>query len=141
MSSNNKPPYYEFPYVKFHGRSYPLIPISINNKKNIVNTFALIDSGASFSVFRPDIATALHLPLKSSRSMKMGTPLGGLDIAISAVEMKVGDTKFKTRIGFSKNFTASFNILGREGFFRHFSVCFNEAMKTVIMVPLRGLPK
>ncbi len=135
------PPYYEFPYVKFHGRSYPLIPVCIKNKTFIVNTFALLDSGASFSVFRPDIAKALNLPLKSINSLRMGTPLGRIEIAKSPVEMQVGDTRFRTQIGFSKNFAASFNILGREGFFRRFSICFNEMMKTVIMVPLGGFPK
>jgi len=140
MPSNKKFVHYEFPYVKFHGRSYPLIPIRLKNKKYSVNTFALIDSGASFSVFRPDIAQALHLPIKSINSIRMGTPLGGLEIAISKVEIQVGKTKIQTRIGFSKNFSSSFNILGRDGFFRHFSVCFNEMMKTVIMVPLGSFP-
>jgi Aspartyl protease len=125
--------------VKFHGKSYPLIPITLGKGRRRVNTFALLDSGASISVFRPEIAKALRIPFINKDAVRLGTASGGVDIGIAKVDIQVEQTKFKTKIGFSEHQAASFNILGREGFFHKFSVCFNEMMKTVIMVPLGGL--
>ncbi len=137
--SSEKPSYYEFPYVKFHGRSYPLIPITLRHNRRAVNTFALLDSGASVSVFRPEIARILRLIHVKGAGVRMGTPTGGVDIEMHKVEVVVQKTKFMSKIGFSKKYAASFNIIGREGFFRHFSVCFNEIMRTVVLVPLKGM--
>lgn len=128
--------FYQFPYVRFHGQAYPLIPITLRYKNKGVNTFALLDSGASMSVFRPEIAKALKLPVKSNSNARLTTGTGGVDIGLTKLGVQVGKTKFNARIGFSKNYVASFNILGREGFFHRFSICFNELMRTVVMVPL-----
>ncbi len=140
MKKEQLVPHYNFHYVRFHGKHYPLIPVTLRNGKYRVKTFALIDSGASISVFRPEISKALHLPTKTKANVHLGTANGGVDIVVSKVEIQVERTRFKTKIGFSTNFATSFNILGREGFFHKFSVCFNEIMKTVIMVPLEELP-
>jgi hypothetical protein len=133
------PTLYQFPYVRFHGKYYPLIPIALTRGDRNVNTFALLDSGASISVFRPEIAEALNIPRKSRTGMRLGTAAGGVDIGISRVRVEVGRTAFKARIGFSRAFAASFNILGRESFFHKFSICFNEMSRTVLMVPLEDL--
>jgi hypothetical protein len=69
----------------------------------------------------------------------LGTANGGVHIGISKVEIEVGTTRFKSNVGFSDTYAASFNILGREGFFPKFSVCFNEVMKTVILVPVEDM--
>lgn len=130
--------YYQFPYVRLHGRSYPLIPISLKRGRHSVNTFALLDSGASISVFRPEIARALRLPHQKQDSLRLGTPSGSVDIGVAEVEIAVERTRFLAQIGFSSAYAARFNILGREGFFHRFSICFNEMMKTVFMFPLRS---
>lgn len=139
MKKSSPLSYYEFPYVRFHGQHYPLIPVTLHRGRYKVRTFALLDSGASISVFRPEIARALRLPTNHPGEAHLGTAGGGVKIGISRVEVQVESTRFSTKIGFSETFAASFNILGREGFFPKFSVCFNEMMKTVIMVPLKKL--
>ena len=137
---NTRDPY-EFPYVRLHGKSYPLIPLRLRRGKYTVNTFGLLDSGASISVFRPEIARALRLTKGRNGSIRLDTANGGVDIALADVELSVGKTRFKSRIGFSHQHAVNFNIIGREGFFHRFSICFNEMMKTVIMVPLRDLSR
>ena len=134
------PTLYQFPYVKFHGKFYPLIPIALSRGPRSVNTFALLDSGASISVFRPEIAEALDIPRGKRTGVRLGTSSGGVDIGVEKVRVEVGTTSFNARIGFSKAFAASFNILGRESFFYKFSICFNEISRTVLMVPLEDLP-
>ncbi|MFN0117999.1 MAG: aspartyl protease family protein [Elusimicrobiota bacterium] len=139
MEKSNPQNYYEFPYVKFHGKYYPLIPIVLKNRKKTVSTFALIDSGASISVFRPEIAEALGVIKKSKKEIRLGTANGGVDIHVVKMGIEVEDTSFSAQIGFSKKYAASFNILGRAGIFSRFSICFNEIMKTVVMVPLEKI--
>lgn len=131
-------PHYHFPYVKFHGRYYPLIPITLSKGRYSVNTFALIDSGASMSVFRPEIARALRIPLRGKSNVRLGTANGGVNIAVTQVQIEVEDEKFMSEVGFSHTYATSFNIIGREGFFRRFSIVFNEIMKTVILMPVRA---
>ncbi len=137
-SKHSPSPHYYYPYVKFHGRYYPLIPITLSKGAYAVNTFALLDSGASMSVFRPEIARALRIPLKGQESVQLGTANGGVTIAVTKVGLEIEDTKFSADIGFSSTYATSFNIIGREGFFHRFSIVFNELMKTVILMPLRG---
>lgn len=129
--------YYEFPYVKLHGQSYPLIPIRLKKGRSHINTIALLDSGATISVFRPEIAKALKVSFSKKGNMRLGTAVGGINIDVEKVQVQIGETQFISKIGFSESPAAKFNILGREGIFLNFSVCFNEIMKTVIMVPVR----
>lgn len=135
-NSPSSPHHYRFPYVKFHGKHYPLIPLTLRRGRHAVSTFALIDSGASISVFRPEIARALRLPRAERQKQSLATADGRVGIGVAEVDIHVEQTNFRAKIGFSENYAASFNILGREGFFRRFSICFNEIMKTVILVPL-----
>jgi len=137
----NKFQNYVFPYVRFHEKSYPLIPVTLRHRQHNVNTFALLDSGASISVFRPEILKALHLPKKPREIFKLGTANGRVTIRVFGVEIQVEATHFMSKVGFSSQFAANFNILGREGFFNRFSVCFNEVAKNVIMVPINRLPR
>ena len=68
--------------------------------------------------------------------MRLGTANGGFNIRIEDIEVGVGGTRFPGVIGFSDSYAAAFNILGRENFFHRFSICFNEIMRTVVLVPL-----
>lgn len=133
--------HYQFPYVRFHGRWYPLIPLTLRKGRRVVNTFALLDSGASISVFRPEIAKALRIPVRGRAGVRLGTANGGVNIRVEKIDMSVENTHFRASIGFSDVYAAVFNILGRESFFHRFSICFNEIMKTVVMVPLKELRK
>lgn len=131
---------YQFPYVRFHGKYYPLIPLTLSLGTRTVNTFALLDSGASISVFRPEIAEALGISKKDRTGTHLGSAGGGVDIGITKVQVSVEQTTFKSKVGFSRAYAASFNIIGREGFFQKFSICFNEISRTVLLVPLEDLP-
>src|SRR4051794_34689176 len=110
-TSKRRDPRYEFPYVKFHGRFYPLIPITLSRGSYAVRTFALLDSGASVSVFRPEIARALRLPLKKKASARLGTANGGLDIRLASVHLTVEATRFLANVGFSTSYATTFNII------------------------------
>lgn len=128
---------YRFPYVRFHNNYYPLIPLSLKYKSREVNTFALLDSGASHSVFRPEIAQALGILHGRRAKVRLGTASGRVHLEFYRLAVEVEKTKFNARVGFSKEAAANFNIIGRQGFFPRFSVIFHEIAKTVILVPVR----
>ena len=137
--THSAPLHYQFPYVKFHGKYYPLIPLTLSRAGRAVSTFALIDSGASISVFRPEIADALRLSKKDRENFSLSTADGRLGIGVAKIGIAIEETRFSAKIGFSDTTAASFNILGRENIFSRFSICFNEIMKTVILVPLESV--
>ncbi len=128
-----------FPYVRFHDAYYPLIPVTLKRGRTLVRTFALIDSGASFSVFRPEIARALKIHQHKKKPVRLGTANGGVDIALERVQLEVGPVVINSTIGFTSTQATTFNIIGRHGFFSKFSICFNEIMKTVVLVPLSSI--
>ena len=126
-----------YPYIKFHGLFYPLIPVVLKKGKKTVSTLALLDSGASVSVFRPEIAKALGLSINGKNVRTLKSAGGGVAIHEISVGLDMGGASFSTRVGFSNQAVASFNIIGREGVFSRFSIVINEMMKTVILVPLK----
>lgn len=60
---------YEYPYVKFRNQYFPLIPLRIEFQKKHLNTFALVDSGASISLFKPEIATQLGIRIEKGKEI------------------------------------------------------------------------
>lgn len=126
-----------FPYVRFHRHFYPLIPVSLHRRGRAVNTFALIDSGASVSVFRPEIAKELGLASGKKAGIRLGTATGGVHIETTGLNLEIAGLRFRATVGFPRRAAAGFNILGREGFFGRFNVCFDERNRRVILTPNR----
>ena len=46
----------EFPYLEKNGQYFPIVEVTLRKDKKLIKIKALVDSGASFSVFRPEIA-------------------------------------------------------------------------------------
>jgi hypothetical protein len=90
LAKRNNVQHYQFPYSKFHGKFYPLIPITLRRGKYSVSTFALLDSGASISVFRPEIARALRLPKSGREGFSLSTADGKIDIGVAKPRAQVG---------------------------------------------------
>lgn len=47
---------YKFSYLTLREKHYPIVPIKLYYGNNAVKTYALVDSGATLSVFRAEIA-------------------------------------------------------------------------------------
>ena len=124
----------EFSYLKKGPRYFPIIDITLKTKKTQITLKALVDSGASYSVFRAEVADFLGIDIEKGRSLYLegigGRILGYLH-TISAV---VINKTYKIRIVFSREFTVSFNILGRDNFFEPFLITFCEKLKKTIII-------
>jgi len=113
----------EFPYIYEKGKYLPMVPMVV---KDLFQTYAIVDSGAEISLFRPEIAEMLNIQIEDGEKIEL-TGIGGrIVIYKHTVPIEVSGWRLKSRVAFSKEFTASINILGRNNFFRYFIIKFDE---------------
>ena len=123
----------EFQYLKKGNQYFPLIDIEILHGKRKLKIKALVDSGASFSVFRSEIADYLKIPIEKGNLLYL-TGIGGRILGyLHKLSIKVGNKVFSCKVVFSKEYTVSFNILGRDNFFVPFLITFNERAKKIFL--------
>ncbi len=123
----------EFSYLEKDGQYFPIIEIKLRGPKKEITVKALIDSGASFSVFRPEIAEELDIILEKGKKVYL-TGIGGRILGyLHEVPMVLDNKKFRCKIVFSSEFNISFNLLGRDNFFLPFIVTFLERNKKIII--------
>ncbi len=123
----------EFSYLRKGGHYYPFIDIELMGQKGNLVIKALVDSGATFSIFRPEVANYLGIPIKSGQSLCFQGIKGKLLGYLHRVPVKVDQEKFDCDIAFSPEFKVSFNILGRNNFFLPFLITFNERFQKVLI--------
>ena len=126
----------EFPYLEKNGQYFPVAQVTLRSRRKKIIANALVDSGASFSVFRPEIAEYLGITVERGKPVYL-TGIGGRILGyLHRVPLSVGGKSFRCKIIFSREFTASFNLLGRDNFFLPFTVSFAERRKKTILTPV-----
>ena len=118
-----------FPYSEIGNRYFPLVDIAIHSNFRIFKVRALVDSGASLSLFRPELATYLGLKIEKGRRIVLESITTQITGYIHELHAEITGKKFKLPIAFLATPHTSFNILGREGFFNQFIITFNEDKK------------
>ena len=122
-----------FPYILRHGQLYPIIPITLIRNGRAIDTYALLDSGASVSLFQSEMAEALGLELEEGETVELGGIGGSIPGFQHVVTVSVGTVVIDCHIVFSRRYTGSFNIIGRQDFFRRFLITFDEVNEEVIL--------
>ena len=118
----------EYPYLAYKSVHLPLIPITIGS--NLV-VYALVDSGATVSLFEAKVAEALNINLARGKK-RLLTGIGGRILAYEhRIMIRIGPDRFPCRICFSPELKVSFNLLGQEDFFDHFTVTLIKRQKTL----------
>jgi hypothetical protein len=116
-----------FPYQPDpKGQLFPVVPLRFHFKNTIIDSSALIDSGATVSVFKIDVAKQLPIEVEKGKEIYLGGVGGHIKGFIHELELEVADKKFNCPIVFSYEYLVSFNLLGREVFFKKFSIIFEE---------------
>lgn len=122
-----------FSYLEKGKVFYPVVDFTIFGEKTSLVISALVDSGASFSIFRPEIAEYLEIDIEKGKPLFLegvgGRILGYLHVA----SVHVGEKRFDCKIIFSREFTVSFNLVGRDNFFQQFIITFNEKQRQLIL--------
>ena len=115
-----------FTYQSFRGSYYPIIPITIINNGKRVNTSAIVDSGASISIFSSSIGRLIGLDIESGEKRVFQGASAKLAGYIHTVKMAVAGKEINCKVAFSDELSTSFNLIGRETVFDKFLITFNE---------------
>jgi len=121
----------EYSCSKIGEKYFPVIPviISVNNKEFPLE--ALIDSGATASIFKIEVAESLDIDLEKCRRVVLRGIGGSITAYAQRVALKIGEKDIDTEVTFSKELDVKINLLGREGVFDSFEVCYNDKEKKV----------
>ena len=88
--------------------------------------FALVDSGATVSIFKEEIAQELNVPILKGKEIFLGGVGGRIKGYLHNLDVKIGQRKLIVPVVFSYEYLVSFNLLGREGVFQQFKILFDE---------------
>lgn len=122
-----------FSYLEKGGQYFPLIEVTLTQAKKEITVKALIDSGASFSIFHHEIAEYLGIVIKKGQRVLLSGIGGKILGYLHEVKLALGHKTFICKIVFSAQFKVSFNLLGRDNFFTPFIISFLEKEKKIII--------
>lgn len=105
---------------------YPVISTNLFSGKKKIKIDALIDSGATISVFKDEVAEQLAIVIENGQEIYLGGVGGRIKGYIHKLEIEIAGKKFLCPVVFSHEYLVSFNLLGREAFFKQFKVIFEE---------------
>jgi len=127
-----------FPYIFLEGRYLPIVPLELKGKE-WVELHAFVDSGASYSIFHADIAEILGIEFSKGEKNFMTVGDGTqIPVYIHNINVRFIEKKFKAKVGFSDKLGIGFDILGREGFFDRFVVCFDDRRRILKIIDMNG---
>lgn len=116
----------------------PIIQIVVKSQNYFAIYPVLIDSGADYCIFSLELARDLGITLSKT---KVGIRSVGRDKVMGrwgAVEIKIGDTSYSTKVLFAKISKFGHGILGQQGFFDHFDVKLNYQKQIIEIDPIEG---
>ena len=116
-----------FPYQKnSDGDFFPVIDFFVSKNDRTARIFALVDSGATVSIFREDVAEQLGVTIENGKETYLGGVGGRIKGYIHTLDVEIAGKRFLCPVVFSREYLVSFNLLGREAFFRQFKIVFEE---------------
>ncbi len=122
----------KYSYLQERGKSAPIIPLKLKGKNEWIIFDAYVDSGATYSIFKPEIAEIIGIEMNKGEKLYITVGDGSLiTVYLHRIEMELAGKVFEPIVGFSKQLGIGFNILGRKDIFDSFIVTFNEKEKYV----------
>jgi hypothetical protein len=125
---------FEFRYALFRGSAFPIIPLQLRTSSGEwIATTALLDSGASISLFDAAIGKGLGIRIDDGRRVTP-TGIGGPVVAyVHRIVIRIGDKELETQIAFTKRRKLPVNLLGRADVFDGFLVTFDEKRRVTVL--------
>ncbi len=125
---------YEFRYVTFRGSSFPIIPVQLRTLGQVwLAASALVDSGASVSLFDGSIGRGLGLDVRHGKRIRPAGIGGVISAYVHRVALKIGDEEFEGDVAFTDKRNLPVNLLGRATVFERFLVTFDEGNRKTIL--------
>ena len=116
----------------FNGSDYfPVVPLVflIGNKR--IRSQALVDSGATISIFGEETADILGIGIEKGEKTILGGVGGRIVGYMHELRVRIAGKEFLCPFVFSREYLVSFNLLGREVFFKKFRIIFEEKKNRV----------
>jgi predicted aspartyl protease len=125
---------YEFAYLPLRGLAFPIVPVGLKAAGEFwVGANALVDSGASVSLFDGSVADALGIAIRSGKRIKP-SGIGGTIVAnVHQITLRIGDEEFEADVAFTRR-RLPVNLLGRRSVFERFIVTFDELNRKTTLV-------
>src|SRR3989338_41377 len=121
-----------FPYLRKGDQCFPVVDIALAVvSRRSLTVKALVDSGASYSVFRAEVLEYLGIPLMRGERLSLEGIGGRIFGYRHRIPAQGGGTRVPFSAVFSQELAVSFNLLGRENFFRQFLVTFDERGRSI----------
>lgn len=125
----------KFYYQLFRDSYYPIIQVKIIANGEEVNTPAIVDSGASISIFSGSVARQIGINTESGEKRIFQGASAKLIGYIHKVAMIIAGKKIDCKVAFSDELSTSFNLLGRATVFDKFIIAFNEKRREFSIEP------
>lgn len=126
---------WRLPYAALkHDSRSPVVDIEIHGPSGLrLGVRALIDSGADTTTFPIDMMGALGLKKLDCHKVKSATAAGTADCYVCKrlIDAEFDGEKFKLQANFMPGLPIP--LLGRQDFFAHFKVSFNEQAEVVTL--------
>jgi hypothetical protein len=123
----------EFSYLKIGEHYYPVVKIELIGPLRSFITSALVDSGASVSVFEPEVAKVIGIEIKKGKSLFIEGIGGKAKAFLHQIPIKFLQKEFNLKIAFFEKPTLRINILGRDNFFLPFLITFKERVRKILV--------
>lgn len=121
----------EYPYSKIGGKFFPIIPVTIKHQDKTIKLEALVDAGATISIFKFEVMEILGIKSNECKRIPLKGIGGSITAYVHEVFLIVGSKSIKTEVAFSKELEMKINVIGRENVFENFLVCYNDKEKKV----------
>lgn len=115
----------------------PIVTVDVKSRDNTWYAVpAYLDSGAAYSIFTMDYASAFGLHLKSGNKIFLTVGSGEkIDTYVHKLAVKFASKEFIAEISFSPQLGTGTNILGMKSFFDFFHICFDNKKRQVEVIP------
>ena len=115
-----------FSYISFRSKYFPIIPVTPLVNSTTFETNAIVDSGATLSLFHAPIARDLGIDVEAGEKHVFQGVSAKLIGYIHNIKMLIAGKEINCKVAFSDELSTSFNLLGRETVFAKFIIIFNE---------------
>ncbi len=127
-----------FPYQEITSKiRRPLIYITVRSTTHFAIYPALIDSGADYCIFSLELAQDLNITLSKTKISFKGVGKEKIMGRWGNIELKIGDTRYQTKVLFAEISKFGHGILGQLGFFNHFDVKLSHSKQIIEIDPVK----
>lgn len=127
---------FQFDYVRFKKGCAPIIPIEVRGKRHWHKLWCYLDSGAYYSVLRPEEAKHLRVEELTPKQVLIYTSGGRVHkMNVYRLAARIGPWQGVVKFAVPQGFDIDFNLLGRKNVFNEFAITFDDSNAVVTFQP------